>query len=360
MPQMNKPSVFVLMPFDEEFNAVYEKIIAPTLSKAGYEVSRADSNIAQQNILRDIVRGISQAAIVVADLTTMNANVLYELGIAHALRKPTIIIVQQIRDLPFDLRSYRVIMYSTKFNEIGRLEQSLFDFTQHFSGNPLDFGNPVVDYLPISIAACQPAHPVETKSEPYGFMDFIVLSQPVQLRLETQMKAINDRIVDIGKKLNERAVELREMKAAGGANLMARAYQKIEQVAKEIQEFSDTIDARLPEFRAARNEFEDLFISYMSAFHFNEKERASAIDAGRAALDLQNQGKAAIQSFEELRNSLKEAKGASRSMNHALSHADHSMEGLISEFSLLFAFAVRIKNLIDDKIAALDAKTLKP
>lgn len=346
------------MPFEDEFNAVYERVIVPTLSKAGYEVSRADSNIAQQNILRDIVRGIANASVVVADLTTMNANVLYELGIAHALRRPTIMIVQQIRDLPFDLRSYRVVAYSTKFNEIGRLEQSLSDLARHLSENPLEYGNPVVDYLPTGIAQDQLAQPMAARSESYGFMDFMVLAPPVQDRLEAQMKTINDHIADIGNKLNERAVELREMKAKGGPNLMARAYQKVEQVAKETQDFAEAVDARLPEFRTARKDFEDLYFSYLSSLQVDGKERASVIDAGNAALDLQNRGKEAIQSFEELRSSLIQAKGASRSMNHALTLADHSMELLISEFSLLLAFAVRIKNLIDDKIAALDAKAL--
>lgn len=347
------------MPFEVEFNAVYEKIIVPTLSKAGYEVSRADSNTAQQNILRDIVKGIAKAAVVVADLTTMNANVLYELGIAHALRRPTLMIVQQIRDLPFDLRSYRVVEYSTKFNEIGRLEQSLSDFARHLSKNPLEYGNPVVDYLPTDIAPDQLAQPMAAASESYGFMDFMVLAPPVQLRLETQMKAINQRIADIGNKVKERAVELQEMKAKGGPNFMARAYQKIEQVAKETRDFADAIDALLPEFRVARKDFEDLFFSYMSSLKVNEKERASAINAGNEALGLQVNGKEAIQSFEEMRSSFLQAKGASRSMDHALTLADHSMELLISEFSLLLAFAVRIKNLIDDKIAALDAKVLK-
>lgn len=357
---MNRLSAFVLMPFDEEFNAVYEKIIVPTLSKAGYEVSRADSNISQQNILRDIVRGIAKAAIVVADLTTMNANVLYELGIAHALRKPTIMIVQQIQDLPFDLRSYRVIGYSTKFDEIGRLEQSLFDHARHFSDKPSEFGNPVVDYLPTSIEPYQPAHPLATTSEPYGFLDFIVLTQPVQLRLETQMKVINDRITDIGKMVNKRSAELQEMKAAGGANLMARAHQKIEQVAKETQDFADAIDAQLPEYRAARVDFEELFLAHISYLQVNESDRTAAVGVGNSAVDLRKQIESTIQSFADLRNSLKQARGLSRSMNHALSRADHSVEALISEFSLLIAFSVRMNNLIDDKLAALDAKILKP
>ena len=51
--------------------------------------------------------GISDADLVVADLTGLNANVMYEVGVAHALRKPTLVVTQEIDELPFDLRTSR-------------------------------------------------------------------------------------------------------------------------------------------------------------------------------------------------------------------------------------------------------------
>jgi nucleoside 2-deoxyribosyltransferase len=107
-----RPRVFVLMPFDQEFAAIYEQLIKPSLEDVGYEVARADTLLTQQNILRDVIAGIAGASLVVADLTTLNPNVMYELGIAHGLQIPTVLIAQSIEDLPFDLRSYRVIQYS--------------------------------------------------------------------------------------------------------------------------------------------------------------------------------------------------------------------------------------------------------
>ena len=81
-----KPRAFVIMPFDPEFDSVYEELIKPPLENAGYHVTRADSLFNQQNILRDIIRGIASASLVVADLTTQNANVLYELGLRTCLK----------------------------------------------------------------------------------------------------------------------------------------------------------------------------------------------------------------------------------------------------------------------------------
>ena len=102
-----KCTAFVIMAFDKEFDAIYSDLIKPSLEKIGYEVKRADSLLSQQNILKDIVREIASADLIIAELTSLNPNVFYELGIAHALRKPTILLTQSIEELPFDLRSFR-------------------------------------------------------------------------------------------------------------------------------------------------------------------------------------------------------------------------------------------------------------
>src|SRR4051812_44657212 len=108
---------FVIMPFDPEFDAVYTDLIVPPLREAGFEVQRADDVDARQNVMVDVVRGIAEADVVIADLTTGNANVFYELGLAHALGVPTVLIAQESsrEDIPFDLRQYRTEFYDTHF-----------------------------------------------------------------------------------------------------------------------------------------------------------------------------------------------------------------------------------------------------
>src|SRR4051794_20171801 len=105
------------MPFDPDFDAVYTDLIAQPLAEAGFVVTRADDVNARQNVLADVVRGIAEADLVVADLTTSNANVFYELGLAHAMGVPTVLIAQQdsSEDIPFDLRQYRTEFYETHF-----------------------------------------------------------------------------------------------------------------------------------------------------------------------------------------------------------------------------------------------------
>ncbi len=71
------------MPFAAEFQQIYSSFIVGALQEAGYEVSRADDIVSQQNILQDVVQSTIESDLVVADLTGANPNVYYELGIAH-------------------------------------------------------------------------------------------------------------------------------------------------------------------------------------------------------------------------------------------------------------------------------------
>lgn len=141
-------NAFVIMPFASEFTPIYDQLIKPALEEAGYDVARADSFIDQQNILRDIIVGLAQADLVIADLTTLNANVFYELGLCHGLGIPTIMLAQSMEDVPFDLRSYKVQVYSTQFNEVQKLQQSLKDVSEKHKGGKVNFGNPIKDFHP--------------------------------------------------------------------------------------------------------------------------------------------------------------------------------------------------------------------
>ncbi len=82
---MSKAKVFVIMPFRDEFFEVYEMIKMEFAEK--FEFSNAGDEGNQQNILRDIIQPIYESDIILADLTGLNSNVLYELGIAHSFNK---------------------------------------------------------------------------------------------------------------------------------------------------------------------------------------------------------------------------------------------------------------------------------
>lgn len=103
---------FVMQPFGGHLGTYYEAIFKPAIEKAGLAPLRADADIfATGKIMDQVWRGIRQATVLVAELTSKNPNVFYELGLAHAQRKPVILVSSNEDDVPFDLRHIRVILY---------------------------------------------------------------------------------------------------------------------------------------------------------------------------------------------------------------------------------------------------------
>ncbi|RBP45660.1 hypothetical protein DES53_10242 [Roseimicrobium gellanilyticum] len=100
------------MPFAPPIGSYYEKIYDPAIRKAGLTPVRADNDIfGTGKIIEQIWSGINKARVLVAELTNRNPNVFYELGLAHALQKPVVLVACSDQDVPFDLRHIRVIYY---------------------------------------------------------------------------------------------------------------------------------------------------------------------------------------------------------------------------------------------------------
>jgi len=75
--------------------------------------------------MEDIWSMILSAEVVVADITGRNANVFYELGIAHTLGKPVILITQTTEDIPFDLNRYRHVIYEDNADGYDKLQRGV-------------------------------------------------------------------------------------------------------------------------------------------------------------------------------------------------------------------------------------------
>lgn len=110
-------SIFFVTPIGSEGSTqrirsdqVMRHILGPSLSEE-FEIIRADQVEHPDDINRDVIRRLNDSDLVVADLSGQNPNVMYEVGIRHALNKPIVTICEEGQKYPFDLVSLRHISY---------------------------------------------------------------------------------------------------------------------------------------------------------------------------------------------------------------------------------------------------------
>src|ERR687886_3007893 len=119
---MNEPLCFVLMPFGQkpdaagaliDFDAVYRDLIAPAIEQAQMQPLRADEEMTGGIIHKPMFERLILCEYAVADLTTANANVFYELGVRHAVRPwSTVLLFASGTRLPFDVELDRGLPYT--------------------------------------------------------------------------------------------------------------------------------------------------------------------------------------------------------------------------------------------------------
>jgi hypothetical protein len=101
--RVDYPQAFVVMPFSEKWSkAVYNKMIKPAVRAAGLECVRADKVVMSGKIDTGIWNQLLRAGVVVAEVSSPNVNVFYELGLAHALGKDVLLVKQKDTQLPAD------------------------------------------------------------------------------------------------------------------------------------------------------------------------------------------------------------------------------------------------------------------
>ena len=105
---------FILMPFGEWFDKYFSGIYIPACKDAGFEPIRADGLFTTGSVMEQIWEQIKNSKVLLAELSGKNPNVFYELGLAHAIRKPVIFVTSSLDDVPFDRRHLRVVVYDVR------------------------------------------------------------------------------------------------------------------------------------------------------------------------------------------------------------------------------------------------------
>jgi hypothetical protein len=118
-------TAFVIMRFAPPFEHLFKDVIKPIANDCDIDAEKADDILGPGMIISDIIRRLQEADIVIADVTAENANVYYELGYAHALAKPTILLAEKGKALPFDISGFRTLFYENSIAGKGQIETGL-------------------------------------------------------------------------------------------------------------------------------------------------------------------------------------------------------------------------------------------
>ena len=326
-----KASAFVIMPLSDEFNSVYTDFIRDSLNEIGYEVERANDIESQRSILRDILEKINNSDLIVADLTSVNPNVFYELGLAHALRKPVILLTQDIEEVPFDLQSYRLVEYSTHFAQIQDAKDKLKSYGEGFINGTVPFGNPVTDFLGSThsidgpnvnqqddTVADKETEKGEAESGDLGFLDYTIALTEGNERLAKILEAGTNDLSELARSLEESASEMQRLSSNSSADTPRALRALSRRLAEKVNSFARKQNKSNTEYSEILVEMENS-LEFVIAFQMEGQNDSSEPSKLLSMLpSLQNEATSARDSFLYLASQMDNVPRIERRLNQAL------------------------------------------
>lgn len=292
----NKPKVFVITPFNEDFLALYDEL--KRVFGAEYEFENAGDLDNQQNILKDIVVGIHNAQVIIADVTGLNANVFYELGLAHAMNKKVIIITQDIGELPFDIKSYRANEYSLQFNKLPVLIEKLKKLLGGAIDNTTQYGNPVSDYLPDYFSSAPTVTPVESSGitpivedstreqdeGDKGYLDYISDIQEYAEKMTNEINTMSEEMQQNNAAITAATNEINRVKTQSG-NVDATFVRNVcRKISSPTELFASQIKGHTEEISKHWNIIENSYLSLLDNQYDQTPQNLQEIKDSLAAL----------------------------------------------------------------------------
>lgn len=119
------PKAFIVMQFSSPYNELYEDVIKKVCNTFDLSVVRGDETYGPGLILAEIIKQIKESRLIIAEISQFNPNVFYEVGYAHALNKPTILIAEKTTKLPFDVSPFRTLFYENTIAGKHKIEEGL-------------------------------------------------------------------------------------------------------------------------------------------------------------------------------------------------------------------------------------------
>jgi predicted nucleic acid-binding Zn-ribbon protein len=345
----NQMRVFVIMPFDEKFTAFYNLLIKRVLEDLGYEVSRADESLDQQNVMRDVIGGIALADLVVADITGLNPNVMYELGICHALNKPTIHFTQDINSIPFDLKIYRTHEYSSELSDHRDITDIITNIGERHKNREINFSNPVIDFLPENYEKIE-TRKVAVKEEEKGFLDFLNDINEAIYKFNEHLGTVTDSTIDLKGKLEAHTAEISSIQERKDKYIVRDMKQATDAAATDIDKNAETIEKNLPGLKETLNAINENYFAIVEWFGpLTEKDKENIGQSKSTFVELLDATREARPKIKEYSESVSYIRSLriSKNMTKATKRLFQALTGLLKILDKTEAFCVAILEKID-------------
>lgn len=323
---MDKKNVFFIMPFTEEFFEVFETIKMKFSDE--FEFSHAGEEGNQQNILKDIIQPIFEADVIVADLTNLNPNVMYELGIAHALNKKTITITQdELSSLPFDLKQYRAKDYNTHYKKFDQLVEYLKTNLRGAIDNSVIYGNPVKDFLKmtdnIDIPLFSEKTDIDLESDTEnGFLDFMAGIEADSEKLAMNINDMTSEMDEMNRGIQATAENITKAQKNGGSSTASFVRKETKKAARFIEDFSRKLSIHNRDMALLWDEIEKNSIGLIeNPFAGREENRENLANYLSSLYKMKKSAKFSADAIESLKGNLDTIVGLERSMNQAIRFA---------------------------------------
>lgn len=234
---MEDRTCFVIMPTGGPYDIMYEDAVVPAAgSMRCVHFNELDRQGGHR--LENIVRRITEAEVVIVDLTDGNAQFLYELGLAHGLFKNVIVLTQSKEDLPFDLKDYPVIDYLTALRGEKVLRENLEKCFADLHG------------------FCEESSPVRT-----------FIKEPDRPVPAARFRELQEKCEEMERRLRERDKDVASLENTQSE--LSRMRQRVEETERTLAEAQTALD----NCKSARKVFEEKVADYQKQHQQWEAER---------------------------------------------------------------------------------------
>nr|WP_312578235.1 hypothetical protein [Sedimentibacter sp.] len=344
---MYKAKVFMIMRFEEEFFEVFEML--KRQFGDDFEFTHAGEEGNQQNILKDIIQPIYESDIIIADLTGLNPNVLYELGLAHSFNKKTIIITKDnLSTLPFDLKQYRAKDYETHFLKFDELLKYLEKNLNGAVTGDVIYSNPVKDFLASNKIDTynwftEDKIQIDIEDDEKGFLDFLAEIETDTSRLTDNIGEIVIEMTSMNDDVARSTKEIERVKNIGGNSIAAFNKKEAKKVASSVKRFSDSLKIHNQTYSELWDKIERNILGLLeNKYSADENNKDGLIDYLKALKSTQYNADESKDSILSFKDSLNENIGIERTLNQAIRLLNIDLETYITVVSQMSSSIDRI------------------